>query len=129
MSSMLSIRQPMNDIRSSTFDVRSAFVFLMIILGFASAADAQLPNVRYGDLVPRDVREMYDRGLQYLANSQTEAGNWTGGDAGPGVTGLGLMVFLASGEDPNFGLYSNHVRRALRSIISSQDGATGFLGQ
>ena len=72
---------------------------------------------------------MYDRGLQYLANTQTEDGHWTGGDVGPGVTGLGLMVFLASGEDPNFGLYSNHVRRALRSIISSQDAATGFLGQ
>src|SRR5207253_5578381 len=67
-------------------------------------------------------------GLQYLANSQSESGAWTGGDAGPGGTGLGLMVFLASGEDPNFGLYSNHVRRALRNIISAQDASTGFLG-
>src|SRR4029077_7103257 len=34
-----------------------------------------------------------------------------------------------SGEDPNFGVYSHHVRRACRNIISSQDGATRFLGQ
>ncbi|MGE5194647.1 MAG: squalene--hopene cyclase, partial [Deltaproteobacteria bacterium] len=102
---------------------------LALIVGSAPAAHAQPPTVRYGDLVPRDVREMYDRGLQYLANTQTEAGNWNGGDVGPGGTGLGLMVFLASGEDPNFGLYSNHVRRAVRSIISQQDAATGFLGQ
>src|SRR5205814_7357184 len=33
------------------------------------------------------------------------------------------------GEDPNFGPYSNHVRKALRSIISSQDAQTGFFGQ
>jgi hypothetical protein len=38
------------------------------------------------------------------------------------------MVFLASGEDPNFGLYSNNVRRALRAIITSQDASTGIMG-
>jgi hypothetical protein len=47
---------------------------------------------------------------------------------GPGITGMALMVFLASGEDPNFGLYSRNVRAAVRNIISSQDGATGMLG-
>jgi hypothetical protein len=98
------------------------------LLASATPAVAQLSELRYGEAVPRDVREMYDRGLQYLANSQAETGGWTGGEQGPGVTGLGLMVFLASGEDPNFGPYSNHVRRALRNIISAQDANTGFLG-
>jgi hypothetical protein len=91
-------------------------------------ATAQPPGERVGDVVPRDVRDIYDRGLQYLASSQSEAGNWPGGQDGPGVTGLGMMVFLASGEDPNFGLYSSHVRRALRSMISQQDANTGILG-
>src|SRR5262245_44344995 len=130
-----SIRCSAFEVRCSTFArcigrASARFAILLLVTGtMCRSAPAQPPLVRYGDLVPRDVREMYDRGLQYLANSQTEAGNWNGGDVGPGGTGLGLMVFLASGEDPNFGLYSNHVRRALRSIISSQDGATGFLGQ
>ncbi len=93
-----------------------------------SAANAQLPNARVGDVVPRDVRDIYERGLQYLATTQRESGDWQGGQTGPGVTGLALMVFLASGEDPNFGLYSSHVRRALRSIISQQDSNTGYLG-
>src|SRR5439155_9654471 len=43
-------------------------------------------------------------------------------------TGLGLMAFLASGEDPNFGLYSSNVRKAVRSIVTTQDGKTGYLG-
>ena len=94
-----------------------------------SRVQAQPPTVRIGDVVPRDVREIYDRGLQYLATTQTEAGDWKGGGQdGPGVTGMALMVLLASGEDPNFGLYSNHVRRALRSIISQQNAGTGFFG-
>src|SRR5262249_4228764 len=74
---------------------------LASLFALTATAHAQVPNVRYGEVVPRDVREMYDRGLQYMASTQTEAGNWTGGDVGPGATGLGLMVFLASGEDPN----------------------------
>jgi hypothetical protein len=98
------------------------------VLSSAVTATAQLPGERVGEVVPRDVREMYDRGLQYLATTQTENGEWTGGQQGPGCTGLGLMVFLASGEDPNFGLYSNHVRRALRHIISAQNAGTGIIG-
>ncbi|MBD3674975.1 MAG: terpene cyclase/mutase family protein [Planctomycetaceae bacterium] len=91
-------------------------------------ARAQLPELRSGDPVPRDVREMYDRGLQYLVKTQTENGDWTGGQNGPGVTGMAVMCFLASGEDPNFGRYSGNIRRALRSMIQGQDESTGFFG-
>ena len=80
-------------------------------------AVAQAPLLHHGEVVPRDVREMYDRGLQYLASKQTENGDWTDGQNGPGTTGMALMAFLASGEDPNFGRYRNHVRRAVRSMI------------
>ena len=96
--------------------------------GSAAWAQGHFPIARHGDVVPRDVREMYDKGLQYLIKTQTAEGSWTGGQTGPGVTGLALMAFLASGEDPNYGIYSNQVRRALRSIISEQDGGTGYMG-
>src|SRR2546423_12079426 len=101
---------------------------VVFLLAAATIARAQPPNAGIGEAVPRDVRELYDKGLQYLVKTQTENGDWAGGQQGPGVTGLGLMVFLASGEDPNFGLYSNNVRRALRSIITGQDGTTGYFG-
>jgi hypothetical protein len=99
----------------------------LVLLGIGGAV-AQVPNVRVGEAVPRDVREVYDKGLQYLAKTQTERGDWTSGQSGPGVTGMGLMVFLASGEDPNFGLYATNIRRAVRSIIASQDATTGYFG-
>ena len=100
-----------------------------MLLAWASAASAQPPGMRSGEVVPRDVREMYDRGLAFLARTQTEAGNWQGGgEDGPGVVGMSLMVFLASGEDPNFGLYSVQVRRALRNIILAQNVETGIMG-
>ncbi len=93
-----------------------------------ATAQAQIPSIRHGDVVPRDVREMYDRGMQFLASSQQADGSWADGQTGPGVTGLGLMVFLASGEDPNYGQYSNNIRRCLRNIISNQDASTGYFG-
>jgi len=106
---------------------------ILLVLGglfgvIVQPAAAQLPELRSGDPLPRDVREMYDRGLKYLIETQTESGNWQGGYSGPGTTGMALMCFLASGEDPNFGLYSGNIRRALRSIISDQDADTGYFG-
>jgi hypothetical protein len=110
--------------------LEAALALVMTLVIPLATASAQAPGERAGgEVVPRDVREMYDRGLQYLAKSQAEQGNWSGGfDQGPGITGMALMAFLASGEDPNFGIYSNHVRKALRHIITSQDGSTGIIG-
>jgi hypothetical protein len=115
---------------SSTRSSIIAGLFIAGLAGLPSAARAQSPTVTIGEAVPRDMREIYDRGLQYLATTQGENGDWPGGggEQGAGVTGLGLMVFLASGEDPNFGLYSSHVRKSLRNIISGQDAETGYLG-
>ena len=92
------------------------------------AAAAQAPSIRSGDPVPRDVREIYDAGCRYLARTQDPSGTWKDSQEGPGVTGMAMMVLLASGEDPNHGAYAMNIRRALRSIIRSQDQSTGFYG-
>ena len=114
------------------YELASLSVLTMAVatasLSLTTPAAAQVPGARSGEVVPRDVREMYDRGLQFLAAAQSEEGDWKDGQQGPGCTGLALMVFLASGEDPNFGLYSNHVRRAIRSIINAQSADTGYFG-
>jgi hypothetical protein len=113
---------------------------------------AQPPAVQFGDVVPRDVRQIFDRGLQFLAASQSLDGTWDGGKPGPGmkdglenaaladgswasagvqgpgVTALALLTFLAFGENPNVGFYSVHIRKALRSLIANQDAKTGYIG-
>ena len=99
------------------------------------SANAQPPrrdgSTVQGQAVSRDVREIYDRGLSWLTNSQDENGTWksTGGEGGgAGGTGLALMAFLASGEDPNFGQYSQTVRKGIQSLIREQSAQTGYFG-
>ncbi len=94
-----------------------------------SVVHAQLPfMIHQGDAVPRDVREIYNRGVAYLVKNQSSDGSWKGGQSGPGVTGMALMTLLASGEDPNFGKYSQPVRKAVKNLVDSQDTSTGYLG-
>ena len=100
----------------------------VVVCGFAGTVVAQPPAIRFGDPVPRDVRELYDAGCRYLATTQDPSGTWKDGQQGPGVDGMALMVLLASGEDPNHGAYRTQIRRAVRSIIASQDATSGFYG-
>ncbi|MCB1229772.1 MAG: squalene--hopene cyclase [Verrucomicrobiae bacterium] len=88
---------------------------------------AQGPELRFDGRMPPEVERIYERGLSWLADHQTEQGNWNDGQSGAGVDGICLMAFLASGEDPNFGRYAPNIRRALRAMISSQDPETGYL--
>lgn len=106
----------------------SLLALLIVAACAASKADAQSLEIRTGDPVPHDVREMYESGLQFLAKTQNSDGSWPTGHQGAGVPGMALMCFLASGEDPNFGLYAGNVRRAIRFIIKLQDKQTGYFG-
>jgi hypothetical protein len=112
--------------------IRTSFALLIAVVvstvATAPAATAQSLEIRTGDAVPRDVREMYDRGLQFLAKTQNEQGSWPSNHQGPGVGGMALMCFLASGEDPNFGIYAGNIRRTLRNMIESQQKTTGYFG-
>jgi hypothetical protein len=103
--------------------------FLIVSLAACTwPARAEGPLVKYGDPVPRDVREIYDAGLRHLLKTQGASGEWKSQHGSPAPTAMGLMVLLASGEDPNFGPYRGPIRRALRAIINEQDAAVGYIG-
>ncbi|MEX2579259.1 MAG: prenyltransferase/squalene oxidase repeat-containing protein [Verrucomicrobiales bacterium] len=95
------------------------------LLAGVSFAPAQTSSVRLGNEIPPEVENIYERGLNYLAASQSEDGGWRSRSE-HGITGLCLMAFLAGGEDPNFGRHRQNVKRAVRSIISGQE-ESGFI--
>jgi hypothetical protein len=89
---------------------------------------------RIGTEVPVDVERISSAAVSWLAKNQTPAGDWPGGNdshnpepGNCGVTGMGVMAFLSTGVDPNFGEFGGNIRTALRHIISLQDPETGYL--
>jgi len=96
-----------------------------LVLPFRSVK-AQDPSLRFGGQIPPEVDLIYERGLEWLMQKQTDDGSWKDGQQGSGVDGLCVMAFLASGEDPNFGRWSQAVRKAVRHIITTQDEKTGY---
>ncbi len=104
-----------------------AFAFLLVALGATGGARAQDSSLRYGGQIPPEVDTIYEHGLAWLVANQAQDGSWPGNNQGPGVTGICLMAFLASGEDPNYGRYASTIRRAIRNIIQQQDATSGYL--
>ncbi len=100
----------------------------LLLLLPAAGVRAQNPFTVHDDPVPRNVERMYRRGLAWLAKSQQSDGSW-GDNYGrqPGVVGLAVLAFLAHGEDPNFGVYSKHIKRGLEFILKNQDKNSGYI--
>ena len=103
----------------------AALTFLVVLA--MEPASGQESALRYGRGVPAAVRVINDRCLTYLASTQGEDGSWPGQGSGPGITGICVMAFMASGEDPDFGPYAAHIRKALRHIIVNQSAKTGHV--
>lgn len=103
---------------------------LLICSEQAHSQSLQRENAVQGQAVSRDVRELYERGLGWLQNNQDATGRWksSSGESGPGVAGLATMAFLAYGDDPNHGIYSDNILRGVRSIIEDQNAKTGYIG-
>lgn len=83
-------------------------------------------DLRFGGAIPHEAETVYERGLDWLASKQSDEGAWPGGNSGPGVTGICVMAFLASGDDPNFGRYARNIRRGVRALLKSQQDSGYF---
>jgi len=106
---------------------RLTFFSVALALLLTGNARPQDSTLRYGGQIPPEVDTIYEHGLSWLVANQAQDGSWPGNNQGPGVTGICLMAFLASGEDPNYGRYASTIRRAIRNIIQQQDATTGYL--
>jgi len=109
---------------------------MIVLVGSTNSAVGQLEQletqIQEGTGVPSEVRTIYQRGIEYLANAQRPDGSWVSGnshgDEASGIAGLSVMAFLSTGEDPNFGRYAGNLRKAIRFIIQKQNGSTGYYG-
>ena len=95
---------------------------ILALLVAAVSARGQDLFLQRGDPISPDIERIYTRGLRYLAGSQADRGCWTGTRGSePAVVGLAVLAMLAHGEDPNFGPYSDAIRKGLDFILQAAD--------
>jgi hypothetical protein len=106
---------------------RTISVLAFLLAGWSLSAQSIFGTL--GDPVPPDVEQVYQKGLKYLASSQSKEGDWRDGyGSQPGVVSLAMLAMLAHGEDPNYGPYADSIKRCLDVILKQQNPANGYIG-
>lgn len=107
------------------------------LITITSVLLASLPLATYAQsrqresvtVVPNEVERIYKKGLRYLATNQEPNGGWSGSGNRPAIVGLCTLAFLAHGEDPNHGPYSENIAKSVKLIIQAvNEGEDGFMG-
>jgi hypothetical protein len=108
--------------------IRILFLAALLVCSAPGARAQEL--FTENDVSPLEVDRLYVRGLQYLLRTQTAEGNWPDAPYGgePAVVGLAVVAMLAHGDDPNFGPYSQAIRRGLGLILKKMNAQTGYIG-
>jgi hypothetical protein len=106
-----------------------ALCLALVFLSYHGSSHAQELPGRKDDAIPAQVELIYEKGLQFLARTQNEKGNWNDGTGSePGVVGLCIAAFLAHGEDPVNGPYAKNIRNGIDYILSQQNDKNGYIG-
>ncbi len=104
--------------------------FIPVFLSLSMVLRAQDLNVYRGTQVPPAVEKIYEHGLRYLVQSQSEEGGFSGGQYGtePATPALAMLAMFAHGEDPNYGPYAKSIKKCLDFLLKNADAQTGYIG-
>ncbi|WFB34685.1 terpene cyclase/mutase family protein [Kiritimatiellota bacterium B12222] len=109
--------------------MKKTFVCLMMMWLSPLWAQNPLSGLQIGREIPSELEAFYKDGLAYLAVTQTSQGSWADNmGQQPGVVGITLLAFLASGEDPNYGPYRDVIKKGAQYILTQQNDDTGYIG-
>jgi hypothetical protein len=82
------------------------------------------------DLMTPQVKEMIDKALTYLKNTQASDGSWSDGaefNSNTGVTALASLAFMAEGSQPRVGRFGVQVDHGMDFLIKCFQPATGAI--
>ena len=106
---------------------------LLITPANASAQNGPVVAVsRRPEMITPEVEEAIEKGLAFLARTQSKDGGWGKSPSGWGayptaMTSLAGLAFLAAGNTPVEGKYADNVRRAVDFILKMQHPNNGGL--
>jgi len=115
-------------IRLRSLHLLILIVWLSLNNPFAIAQNPLRENAFQGQAVPREVREIYERGLQWLENNQDSSGRWKDQNASTGYLGSSMyhhgFAMLALAE-----AYGAVDERKLWEGVSRKEGKHRSIGE
>jgi hypothetical protein len=97
---------------------KTAYFFLVLLIALSSVLS---PLAVYADEGEWEITPgsegAAERGLEWLAANQGEAGNWESNDLG--LVSLGVLAFLSAGHAPDRGKYGVNIRRGLDYVLAN----------
>ena len=96
---------------------------LATLAGFATSGASPIQAARYEPAWDESI----ERGLQWVANTQSRLGHWTAGNYPTAMTALAGMAMLSSGSTTTQGPYAKYVRRAV-NYVASKSRKNGLIG-
>jgi len=94
-----------------------SWIVAVMVLGPALTGPAACRAADGDKEITPESEAAVERGLEWLARNQGDAGNWESNDLG--LVALGALAFLSAGHLPDRGKYGDNVRRALDYIVAN----------
>jgi squalene-hopene/tetraprenyl-beta-curcumene cyclase len=94
---------------------------LATLLSFLSLLSLQMVSAADGGPDPKEVKEVRDRAIAFLAKSQSPDGNYSAMFAGPGVTALVVAGMIRNGVSPSDPVVSKSLA-AMEKTVKSDGG-------
>ena len=115
----------------SFFGLKARLQIFALILFVTASTPAQELFQEENDFANADVDRIYVKGLNFLAKSQMADGTWPDKPYGaePAVVALSTLAMLAHGDEPNFGIYSEPIKKGLDYILKQMSKETGYIGR
>jgi len=108
---------------------RYTFLIILFYLFSFSLYGEDLFSPSTGTDVPAEVEDIYLKGLNFLASTQSKEGTWNDNyGRQPGVIGLAIIAMLAHGDDPNYGPYASNIKRGINVLLASANRTNGYMG-
>lgn len=80
--------------------------------------------------LPPGTDEIYLKGLDFLRKNQHDDGSWKMSNYGSqaGVVALCVLAFLAHGDDPENGPYTQNIKKGLDFVLKNANSNNGYIG-
>lgn len=107
---------------------RRSLLKTMAATAVAVTAAGGMPRVASAGKKDPKWQAAIDKGLKWVARTQSSLGHWTAGGYPTAMTALAGTALIASGSTTTQGPYAKHIRKAVDYLLGSKLRSNGLIG-